>query len=109
MIVRETEAEARQAARRLVSRLDDRVGQQIKHLSQDSRSAGVQRQDALRDQADSEGYIEPHVWSGVGRARSGRGSALVGDPEQILAKLNTYIEMGIVRVHLFRVSPSARV
>ncbi len=95
MIVRETEADARQAARKLVSRLDDSVGQRIKHLSQDSRSAGVQRQDALRDQADSEGYIEPHVWSGVGRARSGCGSALVGDPDQILAKLQNYVEMGM--------------
>jgi alkanesulfonate monooxygenase len=95
MIVRESEAAAREAARRLMSKLDDAVGQQIKHRSQDSRSLGVQRQDELRQQADEEGYIEPHIWSGIGRARSGCGSAIVGDPDQVLAKINRYIQMGM--------------
>lgn len=95
VIVRETEEEARQAADRLVSKLDDETGQQLKHRSQDSKSAGVQRQDALRDAADPYGYIEPHIWSGIGRARSGCGSAIVGDPDQVLAKINRYIDMGM--------------
>ena len=93
--VRETEGEARAAAERLVSKLDDAVGQQIKHRSQDSRSAGVQRQDALRAAADPDGYIEPLIWSGIGRARSGCASAIVGDPEQVLGKLQRYIDMGM--------------
>ena len=50
---------------------------------------------SLRDAADDEGYIEPYIWSGIGRARSGCGSAIVGDPDQVLAKINRYIEMGI--------------
>ena len=95
VIVRETEAEAREAARLLLSKLDDKVGESIKHRSQDSRSAGVLRQDALREQADDEGFIEPHVWSGIGRARSGCASAIVGDPDQVLAKLNQYMDMGM--------------
>jgi alkanesulfonate monooxygenase len=95
MIVRETEAEARAAARRLMSRLDDAAGQEIKHRAQDSRSAGVLRQDALREQADEEGYLEPFIWSGIGRARSGCGSAIVGDPGQVLEKMQRYIQMGV--------------
>ena len=95
VIVRETEAAAREAARRLVSKLDDSVGQQIKHQSQDSRSLGVVRQDALRQQADDEGFIEPHLWTGIGRARSGCGSAIVGDPDQVVAQLRRYTEMGM--------------
>ncbi len=95
VIVRETEAEAREAARRLLSRLDDKVGEAIKHRAQDSRSAGVLRQDALREQADDEGFIEDHVWSGIGRARSGCASAIVGDPDQVAAKLNRYMDMGM--------------
>ena len=95
VIVRETEREARAAAERLVSRLDDAIGQQIKHRSQDSRSLGVQRQDALRAAADEEGYIEPLIWSGIGRARSGCASAIVGDPDQVLGKLRRYIDMGL--------------
>lgn len=95
IIVRETESEARTAAQRLVSRLDDLVGNQLKHRSQDSRSDGVRRQDALRQQADSSGFIEPLIWSGIGRARSGCGSAIVGNPEQVLHKINRYIDMGM--------------
>jgi alkanesulfonate monooxygenase len=95
MIVRETEAEARAAAKRLISRLDLEKGREIKARSMDAKSAGVLRQDELRARADSDLFIEPHVWSGVGLARSGCGSALVGDPDQVLAKLNRYIDMGM--------------
>jgi alkanesulfonate monooxygenase len=95
LIVRETEAEARAAARRLISRLDLAKGREIKARSMDAMSAGVLRQDELRARADSDLFIEPHVWSGIGLARSGCGSALVGDPDQVLAKLNRYIEMGM--------------
>ena len=93
-IVRETEGEAKSAAQRLLSRLDRAMGAQIKERAQDSLSAGVVRQDELRDASDDD-WIEPLVWSGIGRARSGCGSALVGDPDQIVAKLERYLEMGI--------------
>lgn len=95
VIVRETEAEARAAARRLVSHLSDERAEDIKHRAQDSRSAGVQRQDALREGADEEGYLEPFLWSGIGRGRSGCGSAIVGDPDQVYEKLQRYVEMGV--------------
>ncbi|MCP5559820.1 MAG: LLM class flavin-dependent oxidoreductase [Verrucomicrobiaceae bacterium] len=94
VIVRETEAEARAAADRLISKLDAAKGAEIKARSQDSQSFGVQRQDELRAQA-KDLYIEDHLWSGVGLARSGCGSAIVGDPDQVLAKLNRYMDMGI--------------
>lgn len=94
MIVRETEDEARDAANRLISKLDSEKGEEIKSRAQDNMSAGVRRQDELRDQSEDD-YIEDHVWSGVGRARSGCGSALVGDPDQIHAKLQRYIDLGI--------------
>jgi alkanesulfonate monooxygenase len=94
VIVRETEAEARAAADRLISRLDADKGQEIKNRSMDSKSAGVMRQDELRARSDSL-YLEPHLWSGVGLARSGCGSAIVGDPDQVYEKLQRYIDMGM--------------
>jgi len=94
VIVRETETEARDAAKSLVSKLDPDTGQAIKERAQDNESAGVKRQDALRDQSEND-YIEDNVWSGIGRARSGCGSAIVGDPDQVYAKLQRYIDMGI--------------
>lgn len=95
MIVRETESEARAAARRLVSRLDDHVGEEIRKRSLDHASEGVRRQAMMRDDADAEGYAEEYLWTGIGRARSGCGAALVGDPDQVVRKLRTYAELGI--------------
>lgn len=94
VIVRETEAEARAAANRLISKLDLEKGLEIKNRSMDSQSAGVLRQDELRAQSQDL-FIEDHVWSGIGLARSGCGSAIVGDPDQVLAKLNRYLDMGM--------------
>lgn len=94
VIVRETEAEARAAANRLISKLDAAKGAEIKARSQDSRSLGVIRQDELRAQS-KDLYIEDHLWSGIGLARSGCASAIVGDPGQVLAKLNRYMDMGM--------------
>ena len=47
MIVRETEAEARAAADRLLSKLDIDTGEQIRNKSLDTQSAGVSRQNEL--------------------------------------------------------------
>ena len=96
VIVRETEAEARDYATRLLSKLDAETGDAIRAKSLDSASAGVARQAELREaSAGNEGYIEDNLWTGIGRARSGCGAAIVGDPDQVLAKLKAYQAEGI--------------
>ena len=95
IIVRETEAKAKEAASRLISKLDLEKGRELKARSLDAQSAGVLRQDELRAKAGPDLFIEEHIWSGIGLARSGCGSAIVGDPDQVLAKLNRYIDMGM--------------
>jgi alkanesulfonate monooxygenase len=95
VVVRETEDAARAAAARLLSKLDADTGDEIRKKSLDSASAGVAAQTALREGADDEGYAERHLWTGVGRARSGAGAAIVGDPDQVLAKINELTEAGI--------------
>lgn len=95
MIVRDTEAEAREYARELVSRLDDEQGRAIRERALDAKSLGVSHQAKNRDHADDEGYIEPHMWTGVGRARSGCGAALVGSVDQVLSEIEAYRKMGI--------------
>ncbi len=95
VIVRETEAEARAAAERLVSRLDDDQGRAIRDRSLDHASAGVARQAGLREASGDDGFVEENLWTGVGRARSGAGAAIVGDPDQVLAKLGAYREQGV--------------
>ncbi len=95
VIVRETEAEARAYTKKLMSKLDAAQGLTLKHRAQDAKSLGVVRQDVLREQSDADGFVEPLLWTGIGRARSGCGAALVGDPDQIVAQLNRYMDMGI--------------
>ena len=95
VIVRETEREAREAARRLLSRLDPVVGDAIRAKSLDATSTGVSRQSELRSSADDDGYIEQNLWTGVGRARSGAGIAIVGDPDQVAAKLHELADAGV--------------
>jgi alkanesulfonate monooxygenase len=95
VIVRATEAEARAAAQRLVSRLDDHAGDVIRRRSLDTTSAGTRRQNELREMADDDGYAEPNLWTGIGRGRSGAGAAIVGDPDQVLAKIRAYADLGI--------------
>ena len=95
VIVRDTEQEAREYAEELVSKLDDGKGSSIRDRALDSTSLGVAHQAKNRDIADGFGYIEPHLWTGVGRARSGCGAALVGSTDQILSELESYQKMGI--------------
>jgi alkanesulfonate monooxygenase len=95
VIVRETEAEAKAYTKQLMSKFDAEVAEQLKHRTQDSKSMGVLRQDAFRKNADPDDFVEPMLWMGIGRARSGCGGALVGTPEQIVKKLNRYMDMGI--------------
>ena len=95
VIVRETEKEARQYAKNLLSKLDLDLGDNIRNRAQDSKSLGVSKQSQLRDESDSEHYVEADLWTGIGFARSGCGAAIVGNPDQVYQKLKRYMEMGI--------------
>jgi alkanesulfonate monooxygenase len=95
VVVRETQEAARAAADRLLSRLDDAEGEAIRNRSLDSASVGVRRQAELRAAASGDGFVEDNLWTGIGRARSGCGAAIVGDPDQVLAKIEAYRRLGI--------------
>jgi alkanesulfonate monooxygenase len=95
VVVRDTEREAREAAAHLISAVDPATGDAIRARSLDSASVGVKRQAELRSSADGDGFVEPLLWTGIGRARSGCGAALVGTPDQIVEKIMTYRDMGI--------------
>ncbi|MGV0911161.1 LLM class flavin-dependent oxidoreductase [Martelella sp. FOR1707] len=95
VIVRDTEKEAREYADHLVSKLDDEYGRLIRDRAHDAASLGVSHQARARELADQFGYVEPGLWTGIGRARSGCGAALVGSTDQVLSKLAEYRDMGI--------------
>ena len=95
VVVRETEEEACEYAESIISKLDLDTGQELRERALDAQSYGVSRQKEMREQSSREGYVEPHLWTGIGKARSGCGAALVGNPDQIVEKLNRYMDMGI--------------
>ena len=95
MIVRDTEAEAQEYADYVVSKLDDEYGRSIRERALDATSLGVAHQAKNRDLADEYGYVEPGLWTGVGRARSGCGAALVGSTDHVMTKIEEYQKMGI--------------
>jgi alkanesulfonate monooxygenase len=95
VIVRETEDEARAYADRLLSKLDDETGKAIREKSLDAKNFGVQRQQELRGAADGDGFVEENLWTGISRARSGCGAAIVGTPDQVIAKLRAYQDAGM--------------
>ena len=95
VVVRDTEQEARDAAAHLISAVDEATGDAIRSRSLDSASVGVRRQAELRSQSSNDGFVEPQLWTGIGKARSGCGAAIVGNPEQVVAKIKRYQAMGI--------------
>lgn len=94
VVARETQAEARAYAKKLISKFDEKRAAEIRARGEDSRSLGVIRQDEFRKTSDDEGYAEEILWTTIGKVFSGCGSGLVGSADQIVDKLNRYMDMG---------------
>ncbi|MDX2305074.1 MAG: LLM class flavin-dependent oxidoreductase [Microscillaceae bacterium] len=94
VFVRETEAEARAHIRKMMSKFNEQKALEIRSRGEDSRSLGVLRQDELRKEADQDGFMEDILWTSIGKVFSGCGSALVGSAEQVIEKINRYMDMG---------------
>jgi len=96
LIVRETEGEAWDAARRLISRLpDDVIADAQRAQTEDSDSVGQRRMTALHHGDRERLEVSPNLWAGVGLVRGGAGTALVGDPATVAARLQAYADLGI--------------
>lgn len=95
IIVRETEAEAWAAADDLIRYVDEETIAASQRVLSRYDSHGQQRQRKLHGSSRAELEISPNLWSGVGLVRSGAGTALVGDPDTIVARMQEYAEIGI--------------
>lgn len=101
VIVRETEDEAWRAASELVSHLDEEIvaAAQRKFAAMDS--VGQRRMAQLHggrfNKHDVRQGLEiaPNLWAGVGLVRGGAGTALVGNPEQVAARIEQYAQLGL--------------
>jgi alkanesulfonate monooxygenase len=96
LIVRETDDEAWAAADRLISRLsDDAIASAQKTFADLSDSVGQQRMSALHGGRRDRLEIAPNLWAGVGFVRGGAGTALVGAPKTVAARLREYQALGV--------------
>ena len=99
VIVRETDDAAWKAAEELISRVDDDTVVRAQAAFSKMDSEGQRRMAALhaggkrRTRADLE--ISPNLWAGVGLVRGGAGTALVGDPQTVAARIQEYAELGL--------------
>jgi len=96
LIVRETEEEAWRVAERLIRDVsDDAIAEAQKKLAEGSDSVGQQRMSALHGGRRDRLLVGPNLWAGIGLVRRGAGTALVGDPETVAARLREYQALGI--------------
>lgn len=95
VIVRETEEEAKAAADKLIAHLDDETIAQAQKIFARMDSAGQARMSALHNGLRDNLYISQNLWAGVGLVRGGAGTALVGSPEQVAARIREYQALGV--------------
>ena len=99
LIVRETEAEAWQAADRLIAHISDKAIEAAQaKFNLESDSIGQKRMTRLHGGRRDDLVIAPNLWAGVGLVRGGAGTALVGDPATVAQRLREYQALGIETV-----------
>jgi alkanesulfonate monooxygenase len=95
VIVRETNREAWAAADELISRVDEASIAAAQQAFARLDSEGQRRMSELHRGRRDKLEISPNLWAGVGLVRGGAGTALVGDPETVAARMREYAELGI--------------
>lgn len=95
VIVRETESEAWDAANQLIRYVDEEAIATAQAALAKNDSVGQQRMVQLHRGDRTALEISPNLWAGVGLVRSGAGTALVGDPETVAARMREYQQLGV--------------
>ena len=95
VIVRETNEQAWAAADELIQYLDDATIAAAQKKFAEMDSVGQQRMAALHGGRKDQLEISPNLWAGIGLVRGGAGTALVGDPETVAARIQEYADLGI--------------
>ncbi len=95
VIVRETNEEAWHAANELIKYVDDEAVRKAQEVFSRYDSVGQKNMSVLHKGDRSKLEISPNLWAGVGLVRGGCGTALVGDPETVAARIREYQEIGI--------------
>ncbi|MBD2731549.1 FMNH2-dependent alkanesulfonate monooxygenase [Nostoc sp. FACHB-892] len=95
IIVRETESEAWDAANDLIKYVDEEAIAKAQKVYARLDSVGQRRMTQLHSGSREGLEVSPNLWAGVGLVRGGAGTALVGDPDTVTARMLEYAELGI--------------
>jgi len=95
VIVRETSAEAWRAADELIAHVGDDAIASAQKIFSRMDSVGQRRMVELRGGRREKLEISPNLWAGVGLVRGGAGTALVGDPQTVAARIKEYLALGV--------------
>jgi alkanesulfonate monooxygenase len=95
VIVRETNEEAWTAADDLIKHVTDDTIASAQKIFARMDSVGQQRMRQLHGGRRDKLEISPNLWAGVGLVRGGAGTALVGDPPTVAARIKEYQDLGI--------------
>jgi alkanesulfonate monooxygenase len=95
LIVRETTAEAWAAAEDLIRYVDDKAIAAAQQALAQHDSVGQSRMRSLHAGSRASLEVSPNLWAGVGLVRGGAGTALVGDPETVAARIREYADLGV--------------
>ncbi|MFC4099515.1 FMNH2-dependent alkanesulfonate monooxygenase [Paenibacillus xanthanilyticus] len=95
VIVREREEEAWEAAEALIRYVDDDTIVKAQQVYSRMDSVGQRRMASLHKGDRDKLVVAPNLWAGIGLVRGGAGTALVGNPEQVSARMREYAALGI--------------
>ncbi len=95
VIVRETNELAWKAADQLIGHLTDATIASAQQILGRMDSVGQQRMSQLHGGRRDRLEVSPNLWAGVGLVRGGAGTALVGDPVTVAARIREYQDLGI--------------
>jgi alkanesulfonate monooxygenase len=95
VIVRDTNEEAWAAADKLISHLDQETIDTAQKIFSRYESVGQQRMARLHGGKRENLEVSPNLWAGVGLVRGGAGTALVGDPQTVAARIKEYMQIGV--------------
>ena len=95
IIVRETTSQAWDAAHDLIKYVSDDAIQAAQSFQSGSQAVGQHRMQALHNGRRDKLEISPNLWAGVGLVRGGAGTALVGDPDTVAARMQEYVDLGV--------------
>ncbi|GFE67529.1 FMNH2-dependent alkanesulfonate monooxygenase [Chroococcus sp. FPU101] len=95
VVVRETEAQAWEAANDLIRYVDDEAITIAQKAFSGMDSEGQRRMTQLHNGSREALEISPNLWAGVGLVRGGAGTALVGNPETVAVRMLEYVDLGV--------------